>query len=275
MAFRVAREEWVAPLFQPQRKAFFNFNALFVAQRNVTSGLINTGDDLSASSGRKRRHMNAGHDLRHGGGVHRKSSPARVVIVVVPHTAERPESPASLCRTACRRRTPSQRLSSQQLHTGVARELRRALTRGDAMALRVDREDGDLQTIDQVAQTILPVAVGRVEPRQFLNIEQSTLERALRTRRRRDERIHFTDQHVDVCGCARTITPPAARARRGGRVQRRREHHDRNVLVVGPADSRTRISSASGVSIGHHHHIRQQSCVKATACRWSAAAYTA
>jgi hypothetical protein len=41
------------------------------------------------------------------------------------------------------------------------------------VALRVDGDDGDLQTIDHLAEPLLPLVVRRVEPRQFLNIEEA------------------------------------------------------------------------------------------------------
>src|SRR4051794_20734930 len=48
VAFRCGNGRLGGTIFQPQRKAFFNCNALFVAQRNVTSGLM----QMSLSDGR-------------------------------------------------------------------------------------------------------------------------------------------------------------------------------------------------------------------------------
>jgi hypothetical protein len=69
-----------------------------------------------------------------------------------------------------------------------------------------------------MAEALLPVVVWRIEPRQLLNIEQPPFERALRTRRRHDQRIHLSDQQVDVGGMcqerhAAGFPRPARRAR--------------------------------------------------------------
>jgi hypothetical protein len=153
------------------------------------------------SASRKRRDMNARQDLRHGHRVHRE------VLALAGGDGRRSR------RVPCRQKTSPAFVEQvaagktrvkdgggQQLHTRVPSELRRAFTCGDAVALRVEREDGDLQTVDQLTKTMLPVAARRVEPSQFLNVQQSALERPLGTRRRRNQCIHFTDQQVDVGG---------------------------------------------------------------------------
>ena len=149
------------------------------------------------------------------------SWPARLVIVVVHAYCRFARKPRQSSSETCPPSKPAWNTErGQQLQTGVARERRRPLARRDAVALLVDRQDGDLQTVDQVAQTRLPFGVRRVVPRQFLDIEESAFERPLRSRRRRDERIHFADQHVVLGGMRQERHASGfARAARLGRLR--------------------------------------------------------
>ena len=125
--------------------------------------------------------------------------------------------------------------AGQQLQMGIARERCRSLARSDAVAVLVDREDGHLQTVDQTSQPRLSFGVLGVVVRQFLKVEESTFERPLYASGRRDECIHFADQHVDFRkmreeGHASSCTSAAGLRR----LERRRKHHDRNVRRTRP-----------------------------------------
>ena len=66
----------------------------------------------------------------------------------------------------------------QQLQTRVAGQRGETLARGDAVAVLVHCENGDLELIDEAPQLRLAFGVRAVVPRQFLQVEEAAFERA-------------------------------------------------------------------------------------------------
>ena len=85
----------------------------------------------------------------------------------------------------------------------------------------VHREDGDLKVVDHATQACLPFGVRRVISRKLPQIEESAFQHPLRAWRVRNERVHFTDQHLNVGGVRQEgHASGGARAVRVGRVER-------------------------------------------------------